>query len=98
MKALVLSVLFGLVLTISVANPINQQDAAPDSLRDAADDLESYNPERQVCLLNHVIKVEFVAQKRHETFFFFTVRTTTFKFRPAFLPYLMLEVGACYYG
>ena len=48
MKALVLSVLFGFVLAVSLANPINQQDAAPDSLRDVADDLESYNPERQV--------------------------------------------------
>ena len=48
MKALVLSVLFGFVLTVSLANPINQQDAAPDLLRDVADDLESYNPERQV--------------------------------------------------
>ncbi|XP_044165988.1 pheromone-processing carboxypeptidase KEX1-like [Acropora millepora] len=47
MKALVLSVLFGFVLTVSLANPINQQDAAPDSLRDVADDLESYNPERK---------------------------------------------------
>ena len=27
MKALVLSVLFGFVLTVSLANPINQQDA-----------------------------------------------------------------------
>ena len=50
MKALVLSVLFGFVLTVSLANSINEQDAAPDdgSLRDVADDLESYNPERQV--------------------------------------------------
>ena len=50
MKALVLSVLFGFVLTVTLANPINKQDAAPDddSLRDVADDLESYNPERQV--------------------------------------------------
>ena len=39
MKALVLSVLFGFVLTVSVANPINHQDAAPDLLRDVADDL-----------------------------------------------------------
>ena len=48
MKALVLSVLFGFVLTASLANPINQQDAAPhdDSLRDFADDLESFNLER----------------------------------------------------
>ena len=50
MKALVFSVLFGLVLTVSLVNPINQQDAAPDSSRDAADALESYNPERQVWL------------------------------------------------
>ena len=50
MKALILSVLFGFVLTVSLANPINQQDAAPDLLRDVADDLESYNPERQVWL------------------------------------------------
>ena len=48
MKAFVLAVLFGFVLTVSLANPINQQDAAPDSLSDVADDLESYNPERQV--------------------------------------------------
>ena len=48
MKAFVLSVLFGFVLTVSLANPINEEDAAPDSLRDVADDLESYNPERQV--------------------------------------------------
>ena len=48
MKALVLSVLFGFVLTVSLANHINQQDAAPhdDSLREAVDDLESFNPER----------------------------------------------------
>ena len=50
MKALVLAVLFGFVLTVSLGNPINQQDAAPDSLRDVADDLEPYNPERQVSL------------------------------------------------
>ena len=46
MKALVLSVLFGFVLTVSLANPINKQDAARDSLRDVANDSESYNPER----------------------------------------------------
>ena len=50
MKALVLLVLFGFVLTVSLANPINQQDAATDSLRDVADESESYNPERQVWL------------------------------------------------
>ena len=49
-KALVLTVLLGFALTISLANPINQQDATPHdvSLRDVADDLESYNPERKV--------------------------------------------------
>ena len=48
MRALVLTVLLGFSLTITLANPINQQDAAPDddSLRDVADDLESYKPER----------------------------------------------------
>ena len=48
MKAFVLSVLFGFALTVSLSNPINEEDAAPDSLRDVADELESYNPERQV--------------------------------------------------
>ena len=63
MKALVLSVLLGFALTISLANPINQQDAAPDdgSLRDVADDLESYNPERQVSLKGYV-KFSFIKQ------------------------------------